>query len=206
MKNKIAAMLFVVASFAALAHTRLEAVSAVPSQLCVGVTLGTGNTTILSTNTLSCTLDGDMGTSGTDEQLIGFVEFNVTKGATTPTGYKLAQNEPQPALGEGPASSNWPLFLIGQSGTSSTSDYLINWFAMKIYSNVSAATTGTTFVYQAPGQLANASGTGKGVIVTNNNNLWSNQIGILSFYAIDDANNSSTQGVYEGTFLFIFET
>lgn len=202
MRNKIATMLFVVASFAALAHTRLEAVSAVPSQLCIGVTLGTGNTTILSTNTLSTVLDGDLSaTAGTDEQLIGFVEFNVSKGATTPAAYKLSQNEPQPA--DLPASNNWPLLLLGQTPTTSTSDVLSKWFAMKIYSNVSAGTTGTTFVYQSPQALVNASG--KGTIVSNNTNLWSNQIGILSFYAIDDGGNSTTDGVYEGTFLFIFE-
>ncbi len=204
MKNKIVTMLFVVASFASLAHTRLEAVSAVPSQLCIGVTIGSVNTTILSTNTLSSGIDGDIGTSGNDEQLIGFVEFNVTKGVSNSQSFKIAQNEPQPPAGEAPASSNWPLFLIGQTATSSTSDYLIKWQAMKLYSNVSQTDTTSLFVYVAPTPVSNTSG--QAVLKQGNPTPYtmSNQIGILSCYAVDDPNNYNGDGTYEGTFLFIF--
>jgi hypothetical protein len=203
MKNKLAMMLFVIASFIGLAHTRLEAVSAVPSQLCIGVLIGATNTTILSTNTLSTALDGDIGTSGTDEQLIGFVEFNVTKNLPTSASFKITQNEPQPDTL--PANSNWPLFLIGQTPTISPTDTLIKWVAMKLYSNVDATNTGSSFVYIPAAAVANSSGTATLKLTTGSTYTMYNQIGILSCYAVDDANNSAASGTYEGTFLFGFE-
>ncbi len=174
--------LAICASFVGMAHAKLEAASQSPSVLIVSLVRGSGNSVILSTNTLGATLEDAIGTSGTDSQLIGIVEFNITKSA--PLAAKISQLVQAPSTA--PEANHFVAF-----GADTTT-----WTALEVFSNITpagGAPRTSTILTVTAGAIYSADILAAGAV-------YAGKIGILSFYAVDDENNTTTAGEYTGIF------
>lgn len=189
-------MLFVCASFVGMVHSRLEAASELPELLVVSCVRGAVNSVTLSTNTVGTSLDILISdATGSDEQLIGVVEWNATKQTTDTWALNFAQLEGQPSTT--PATNNWPLLSAGCGDQSTATDFA-TWQACKVESNVATSST-DTYSYQAGVAINNTAGTA--TLTTATASTYCGLIGVLTFYAVDDANNSIADGTYRGSFL-----
>ncbi|MCH9619040.1 MAG: hypothetical protein SP4CHLAM5_11850 [Chlamydiia bacterium] len=184
--------LAICASFVGMAHAKLEAASQSPSLLVVSCVRGSTNSIILSTNTIATVLDAAIGTSGTDSQLVGLVEMNITKQSGT-LALKLTQLVQAPTTE--PETNHFA--ALGSDNTS--------WTALEAFTNILPVdgssrnstllpvTTSPTNFYTADILAAGAT-------------TYTGLIGVLSFYAVDDANNSTDAGAYTAIFNIGFST
>ena len=207
MKNKLIFIFTACAAFTGFFQQQLQAVSATPEILVVAMQKFNGNALVLSTNTLGINLDADISAEvGTDEQLVGYVEWNATKQGAVSQGVVLSQLEQYTASNGGCAVG---LFAgtIPTKGNTTLSDDLVTSQAIKIYTNVDTTST-TTAVYIQPVQLSStASGSLRSAnITTATTDTFSGMIGVLSFYAVDADTNATTAGTYTANFLFTIQT
>lgn len=182
--------LVICASFVGMAHAKLEAASASPSLLVVSLIRGASTTSVtLSTNTISTVLEDAIGTSGTDSQLVGVVEINITKPAATGSALQLGQLLQDPSTA--PEVNHFAAF--GASGT---------WTALEVFSNLTPADgslrTSAILNVNSPSGISSAN------ILEGSGNIYTGLIGILSFYAVDDAGNSTADGTFTATFTIGF--
>ena len=203
MKNKMTMVLFSIISFVACLHSQLEATSMVTNQLVVGLIRGATNGVVLSTNTLTVTLDWSISTTGTEEQFIGYIEFNASKITSTSLALKIDPFDVLPTGQTAPADNDWPAFITGATaGDESTAIPMQRAYnAFRIYSNVDTAST-TSFNVVTPVEIDYAADGAN--LTTATTGTYAGQVGVLSFYAKDDVSNSLTDGTYIATLLFVF--
>lgn len=190
-------------AFVAMAQARLEAVSQIPPLLVVSCVKGTINSVTLSTNTVSTSLDGALGTSGSDSQLIGLVEVNATKQSTDTQDLQMVQIVQAPA--NAPEGNNFPAFQDTCGDILNTGDIENAWTAIQVWSNVDP-TSSTAFVYTNSTQLTRATFDSSygATIAASQGSTFCDQIAILTFYAVDDAGNATADGTYRAFFMITF--
>lgn len=210
MKNKLFTIFAAAAAFVGFANNQLEATSAIPSLLVVQVSTSGLNSIVLSTNTLGMNIDADISSTtigGIEEQVIGYVEWNATKNATTLQRIKITQIEQWQSTDPGAPATGLFTAQKAKAGGSSDTDALIQMLAIKLYTNVDSTST-STITYIAPTQLSatNTSGRIWGANMTAATlDTYAGLIGILSFYVVDDMSNSILPGTYICTMQFSIE-
>lgn len=205
LKNKLFVMMATCLAFVGMTNAKLEAVSQLPPLLVVSCIRGDTNAVTLSTNTVSTFVDAAIGTSGGESQLIGLIEFNATKQTGTDLRLEIVQLVQIPATT--PEGNNFPAFT-SSNGDNDTAEVASSWTAIQIWSNVDPSST-SAFVYTNSTVLTRATydSTNYGAIIASpGGQTFNSQIGILTFYAVDDANNSTAAGTYTAYFMLTFNT
>lgn len=174
----------------------LRAVSELPPLLALAVTVNSNDTIVLSTNTIGNILLPEIGTTGSEKQYLGTVEFNSTQNNGS-TDYRLVLTQLEQPIVESPPSSGWYAQLINPTAFDSN-----QWVALKIYTNVSTTSKPNDPIYITGTEVAHTS-TGANLTAVADAD-YANFIGVLSLYAIDDGGNSMTTGTYQGVFQIKF--
>jgi hypothetical protein len=204
LKSKLYMALALCASFVGMTHAKLEAVSTVPPLLVVSCVRGAINSVTLSTNTIATALDVSIGDTGTDHQLIGLVEFNATKQVADPQALQIVQIVQVPV--DQPEGNHFPAFgeACGSQVTGSTDT---NWQAIEIWSNVDPANATAAAVYTNSTVLTRTTvgGSYGATLMQSNAGTYCGQTGILTFYAVDDIDNSVIDGTYRAYFMITFQ-
>lgn len=198
MKNRLFTMFVVCTTFFGFTSVQLEAVSALPNMFVVALTKAASDTIALSTNTLGMILDPTISTTGTQEQFCGSVEYNCSENNAGNQLIKLTQVEPA-ISGPGAPSSGWYAQLLGYQVATTDPN---QWQALEVYSNVLATSKPNDPTYQAGTALINTSGSANITAVADA--TYTNFIGLLSIYALDDNGNSTSAGTYQAVFVLTF--
>lgn len=164
-----------------LALTLLSSLSSDDNSVAISGVVGTRRTIVCSENTLSSDITSAIDTSGSSEELIGSIEINLFNNNTSESGkVQLANTEY--------ANSKFRVLKVTDDDVQ-----------VKISIKASKETDGTASdPYRTLTPAAE-------VLLRDPTTTVVDEKIVLEFYAVDDADNSTSDGAYTGNFLVFWE-